>query len=80
MSGMPSTTRMNRLAQHLLAISVRTIAPFMGLAFAFSALTTFAAPPADNPTLRHAEWIAIQRAIGEQLKALKASDGAKARR
>jgi hypothetical protein len=69
---------MNRVAQRLLAICVRMIIPLVGMVLVASALTTFAASPADNTTLRHAEWNAIQRAIGEQLKALKASDGAKA--
>ena len=69
---------MNRVAPFLLAIGVRAFASLLGMVLVASALTTYAATPADGTTLRHAEWIAIQRVIGEQLKALKASDGAKA--
>jgi hypothetical protein len=48
------------------------------IAFAVVALTAFAAPPPGDPSLRPAEWKAIQQVIGDQLKALKAGDGTKA--
>lgn len=48
------------------------------LVFAVFAFTAFAAPPSDDPSLRPAEWKAIQQVIGDQLKALKAGNGMKA--
>ena len=42
------------------------------------ALPAFAAPPAGEPTLPADEWTTIRKVIDDQLRALKAGDGAKA--
>jgi hypothetical protein len=62
---------------------MRRLAILVFAAFALAAslstsLSTSAAPPAGEATLRPAEWKAIQQVINEQLKALKAGDGTKA--
>lgn len=49
-----------------------------GLLFAVFAVVAWAAPPEGHAKLPPAEWKAIQRVIGEQLRALKAGDGTKA--
>ena len=42
------------------------------------AVPAFAVPPAGEPTLAASEWKAIRKVIGDQLRALKAGDGATA--
>jgi len=42
------------------------------------ALPAFAAPPAGEPTLSASEWKTIRKVIDDQLRALKAGDGATA--
>jgi hypothetical protein len=41
-------------------------------------MPAFAAPPAGDPTLPATEWTTIRKVIDDQLRALKAGDGAKA--
>jgi len=64
-----------QLASRMKSLAGISVAVFVLAAFAFSAS---AAPPPGDPTLRPAEWKAIQQVIGDQLKALKAGDGSRA--
>ena len=64
---------MKRIANILLAASA-----LAGMVLTAGPLPAFAATPPGNAALRPAEWNAIKLVIGDQLKALKAGDGAKA--
>jgi hypothetical protein len=60
-----------------LTIAARTRAFLLVVALGLFACAAHAAP-LDSPTLPAKEWQAIRAVIGDQLKALKAGDGAKA--
>lgn len=60
-----------------MTIAARTRAFLLVAALGLLACAAHAAPP-DSPTLPAKEWQAIRAVIGDQLKALKAGDGAKA--
>jgi hypothetical protein len=66
-------------APHAMSILITALASLHRLVFCLLiAMPAFAAPPAGEATLSAMEWKAIQKVIDDQLRALKAGDGAKA--